>query len=193
MTAIDNRDIVRRFIDADEDGDTFWYTELLDRTTNGSSRFKMLRSFEHNNRTEFDKQCDTIALLCERNNVRAYTRLTPRSRKQVAKQVLTHVVQRVLDEHYDALWHVYGSACGKTPLHGRKMWLWDVDEPTGRSEDLCLKMSELGVFRARIPSRQGYHIITPGFDVRKLSEFDITGIFLHKDNPTNLYIPDAAK
>ncbi|MEY4507976.1 MAG: hypothetical protein RLZZ450_98 [Pseudomonadota bacterium] len=71
MTAIDNRDIVRRFIDADEDGDTFWYTELLDLTTNGSSRFKMLRSFEHNNRAEFDEQCDTIALLCERNNVRA--------------------------------------------------------------------------------------------------------------------------
>ncbi len=154
----------------------------------------MLRTFEHNDREQFDEQMDTIALLCERNNVRAYTRLSPRSRRQVGFQVLKQVVQSITDGHFDALWHVYGSACGSCCIHDRKLWLWDVDEPSDEAEDLCVFLSQMGKFRARIPSRKGYHIITPGFDVRDLQDrLRALNISIHKDNPTNLYIPESAK
>jgi hypothetical protein len=195
VTSVDNREAVSLFIDMIGDGDTFWYTELLDRTTNGSSRFKMLRSFEHNDRGEFLNQCDTIAKLCEQNNVRAYTRLSPRSRKQVAHHMLRTVTDQVLEGHYDALWHMYGSACGKTSIHGRKVWLIDID----RDEDgtlpkaytVCRRnLEQTGNFLAWIPSKNGGHLICRPHDPRLLV---LDGAQLHKDNSTNLYIPGAAR
>lgn len=195
---IDNRELVAQYIDVDYDGDTFWYTELLDRTNNGSSRFKMLRSFEHQDRATFLEQCDTIAQLCERNNVRAYTRLTPRSRKAVAGRLLTQVTQQYIDGHYDALWHAYGSACGKSSIHARKLWLFDIDKPV-RIGDLSIQYNLIAAlqsfpeYRGAIPSRNGQHLITTGFDPRRLPADWERGASLHKDNPTNLYIPKDAR
>jgi hypothetical protein len=195
MASVDNREAVSLFIDERYDGDTFWYTELLDRTTNGSSRFKMLRSFEHNDRAEFLSQCDTIAELCERNGVRAYTRLSPRSRKQVAHHLLRAITDQVLDGHYDALWHMYGSACGKTSIHGRKVWLVDIDREEDGTlpkeyKDIRFQLEFTKNFLAWIPSKNGGHLICKPHDPRQLT---LGRAALHKNNPTNLYIPESAR
>jgi len=69
---IDNSEILAPLIDLLPDGDTFWYTELLDRSiTKGENRFRVLRSFEHISRAQFMDQLPTIRRLCERNFVRA--------------------------------------------------------------------------------------------------------------------------
>lgn len=194
MTAIDNSELVAPFLDETYDNDTFWYTELLDRSKNGSSRFKILRSFEHNDRAQLLEQMPTIRQLCDRNNARAYIRLSPRSRKQVAKHMLTQVVEQVLEEHYDALYHAYNSSKGKSCIHERKLWLFDVDG-IGHAT-LADRLRELGRIRAIIPSRNGYHIITSGFDLRELGGPIAMAVLghevLHRDNPTNLYIPEGA-
>ncbi len=190
---VDNHEVVASFIDEKYDGDTFWYTELLDRKTNGASRFKMLRSFEHNDRAQFMEQWPTIKDLCDKNGVRAYTRLSPRSRATVGKAMLLKVTQQVLDGHYDALYHAYNSAKGATNVHGRKLWLFDVDEPGEEADRLFAQLKEMGVARGKIPSRAGYHIITVGFDIRPLPKDWSKWMSLHKDNPTNLYIPVGAK
>jgi len=39
-----------------------------------------------------------------------------------------------------------------------------------------------------IPSKNGYHVITSPFDVSEFSK-SFPNIDIHKDNPTNLYIP----
>lgn len=192
---IDNREVIASFIDETYDGDTFWYTELLDRTTNGSSRFKMLRSFEHIDRATFLSQCDTIAQLCENNNVRAYTRLSPRSRKTVAGHLLTQITSQYIDGHYDAFWHAYGSACGKTSIHGRKLWLIDIDAVDGvypwqEHSRIKFQLEMTKNFRAWIPSRNGGHLICNAMDPRQLT---LGSAQIHKDNPTNLYIPEGAR
>lgn len=201
---IDNRDIVRRFIspsyvamtggDGDKP-DTFWYTELIDREGNGSARFKLLRTFEHTSREQFDEQMDTIVQLCERNNVRAMTRLSARSRKQIAVQMMRRVTMEFTDGHYEVFGRIYASVLGTTAIHERKFWLWDIDERSSDADLLATNLAVLGKLVAIIPSRKGCHLITPGFHVtgQVLEQKEALGVTIHKDNPTNLYIPDGAK
>jgi hypothetical protein len=66
-----------------------------------------------------------------------------------------------------------------------------VDEPGPEAETFAACLHEAGHLRARIPSRKGYHLITWAFDMRTVSVPN--GVSLHKDNPTNLYIPDGAE
>lgn len=39
-----------------------------------------------------------------------------------------------------------------------------------------------------IPSKSGYHLITTGFDTREFNK-EFPDVCIHKNNPTNLYIP----
>ncbi len=194
---IDNRDIIRRFIDDKADGDTFWYTELLDRRNNGASRFKMLRTFEHNSRLHFDEQMDTIAKLCEDNQVRAYTRLTPRSRRLVASHMLKRVAMEFADQHFEVMGRIYPSVVGSTNIKERRLWLFDVDQPDNPyTGEFVERLAAAGKLKTTIPSRKGYHIITAPFNIMDaaiLPPGALAYASLHRDNPTNLYIPESAK
>lgn len=186
-TVVDNHEIVASFIDEKTDGDIFWYTELINRRDNGSNnRYKILRSFEHHNRAHFLEKWPEIKRLCDANNVRAYTRLTPRSYKAVARTMAKNVLARVLDEQYTGLHGTYASACGRTMIKSRKLWFFDVDKEMLSVYDWLIKTtSKLNVFVYSIPSRQGAHVVVKPHHVT----YDHSGITLMKNNPTNLYIP----
>ncbi len=195
---INNADIVRRYIDAGGTDDLFWYTELLDRNGNGSARFKMLRTFEHISREQFDEQMPTIIDLCEKNGVRAYTRLSPRSRKRVAAEMLKRVTQEFIDGHYALMGRIYASVVGTTHVRNRQLWLFDVDEPLVHATRLghhMQRMAACGALVGTVPSRKGYHIMAHPFDINRVlgCEDWKVAMSLHKDNPTNLYIPESAK
>jgi hypothetical protein len=80
-----------------------------------------------------------------------------------------------------------------------KLWLWDVDEINEASNTLGHRLQAEEVLVATIPSKKGLHYITRPFDVRVLGwaiPIDgriLSNVQLHKDNPTNLYIPDGAE
>lgn len=197
MTMVDNTELVAQYIDDRDDGDTFWYTELLDRNIGGSSRFKMLRTFEHNSRLHFLQRIDTIRLLCEKTGTRAYTRLSPRSRKKVGHELIAHLFKTVvMDKVYDQSGRAYASTCGKHPIHDRKLWLFDVDMVPGFEASTAIEMamlenslSEHDAYVGKIPTKSGWHLIARPHHV----DYNHVGIQLHKDNPTVLYIPAGAR
>ena len=198
MPAVDNSKIVAEFCSEQDDGDRFIYTEMLDRTARkGNNGYRLVKSFYHRSRAEFWEQWPQIQQLCEMTKVRAYTRLAPRSYERVGKAFTQLVVEAAMQGNWNHMKALYNSACGRTPPT-QKLWLFDVDAKTKNTDDLATLLKDGGVLRARIPSRKGEHLITIPFDPRPYVGSDMNGwsawgeVSLHKDNPTNLYIPEEA-
>lgn len=190
--AIDNHEIVATFMPSTEDGDTFLYTEILDRSkaTGGNNRVRLLRSFHHRSRAHFLDTWPTIQKLCDQTGMRAYTRLSPRSYRKVGQLFSKMVWEMALDQRWPDMRPVYDSACGRSaPIHGQKLWLFDVDAISEETDAFRGELDDRSLLKAIVPSRKGEHLIVKPF------EFDgelPPATSLHKDNPTNLYIPDHA-
>lgn len=200
---IDNSALIATFCPAVADGDTFIYTEMLDRgKRKGNNGHRLVKTFYHRSVDEFWEQWPTIKHLCDLANVRACTRIAPRSYKKVGREFTRLVVETALTENWAGMKSLYNRACGiVTP--NEKLWLWDVDvvdDASARLRDALARHGVEGgpVLCAEIPSKKGVHYITRPFDVRILGlamaadGYVMPTVQLHKDNPTNLYIPDGA-
>lgn len=208
---IDNSELILPFVPEYFDGDSFIYTEMLDRSkTKGNNGFRLLKTFYHRSREEFLEQLPTIRSICEYSRVRACTRLGPRSFAKVGQTFSKLVLDAALSSNWAGMKTLYNKALGNTPpIH--KVWIWDIDKIDGRTESFrnFLKHAVDGhlqnVWLREVPSKKGLHYLTRPFDVRIVSEYmrNVLGIAgglipngdvisLHKDNPTNLYIPDEA-
>ena len=126
-------------------------------------------------------------------NARVGINLNKRSYEKTAFNLLRKVAEQMHNKNYKATRAAYNTVCG---VHngGDKVWLLDVDE-----EYSVDKIRELSLFiggcqpegdkvLAVVPSRDGYHLITNGFDTREFVRL-YPEIEIHKNNPTNLYIP----
>jgi hypothetical protein len=211
---IDNSIHIAAFCPATDDGDTFIYTEMLDRSKRkGNNGQRLLKTFYHRSVAEFWEQWPTIKKLCDLAGVRACTRVSPRSYRKVGATFTKLVVEAALTDNWLGMKSLYNRACGITAPE-RKLWLWDfdaVDEVDPNYSALVLASQTLArligthavngipVQIAEIPSKRAFHLITTGFDTRALGGLEVPkdgyalpNVQLHKDNPTNLYIPDEA-
>lgn len=189
---LDNRKVIEPFIPETFDGDTFYYTEILDRSKrSGNNRGRRLREFVHRDRATFVEQCDQIAKMCEFFQARAYTRLSPRSFRLVGMKYVQTIVEQALTANWQGMRHAYAKAMGTTPPL-EKRWLFDADDQE-QVDLLAGLLPAVTKVVARVPSRKGVHFITQPFDMRSIGErLAKAGIEVHKDNPTNLYVPDGA-
>jgi len=194
---LDNSPQIAELIDSmDAAGDdTFWYIELLDRSTatgsGGKNRLRIVRSFDVRSGEHLLEIMPTVRHVAEATESRAYMRLSPRSRKQVAFQMLNLLAEVVTHENYGAVSRLYSRACGTTNIKKHRLWLYDVDEVTEDSLALKSALSRQDLLVAVIPSRQGQHLICKPHDPRTVPQSE--AIALHKDNPTNLYAPVRAQ
>lgn len=213
---INNYDLVKRFLPGEElgldsNGDHFLYTELLDRTKRvGNNGVRIVKTFYHRSLADFDRHMPQMVALCDALKVRAYTRLSTRSFKKVGAEFTRLVVDASLTGNFAGMKSLYTRACGiVTP--NKKLWMFDVDRISSESEafgkwlatpDARSKQPHLV---ATVPSKKGLHYITYTFSLDKWRDKDpMTGdyledrytfppdVSLHKDNATNLYIPDEA-
>ncbi len=199
---LDNSALIAPFCPEKDDGDTFIYTEMLDRgKRKGNNGHRLLKTFYHRCREEFWEQLPTIQKLCDLSLVRACTRLSPRSFKQVGRDYTRVVVEAAMAENWAGLKSLYNHACGRVRVN-EKLWLLDVDDMNHPElQDLVSELSFKSLLGAKIPSRKGVHLITRPFRVMSVSIPDgphlvsayvPSDIQVHKDNPTNLYIPEGA-
>lgn len=182
--AISNYEILKHYVPEEFDGDTFYYTEILDRSKKaGNNKGRRLRTYYHRDRAEFEAQMPQIIEMCEYFKARAYFRPSSRSFKKVGQAFAKHLIEQVISDNWEGMRYGYSSVCGKTRLS--KVWLFDFDEfgSTALSNFLIDKQDGLV-----IPSKKGYHILTKPFDKRLAAAFN-EDVSIHLDNPTNLYIP----
>lgn len=202
---LDNSTLIAPFVPEKDDGDTFIYTEMLDRTARkGNNGKRLLKTFYHRSQEEFWEQWPTIKLLCDMSEVRAYTRLAPRSYEKVANQHLKMVVEAHVAKNHAGVKTLYNRALGTTSPN-TKYWLYDVDVVSDISKQFGLWLTgdpfgvgkTINLLVAEIPSRKGVHYIAKPFNPMDMPRvfnevFQRGEISLHKDNPTNLYIPEGA-
>lgn len=197
---LDNSELIIPFVPDHFDGDTFIYTELLNRgQRKGNNGHRIVKTFYHRSREEFAEQLPVMKHLCDMTRVRACARLAPRSYKKVGREFTRLVVETALTENWAGMKTLYARACGiVTP--NQKLWLFDVDAISAGTDEFAKLLEASGVLRGRIPSKKGEHLIAVPFNPEPFvgkrvdSGWSAWGeIQLHKDNPTNLYIPDGAE
>lgn len=190
---VDNSAIIRKYVPEVNDGDSFIYTEMLDRSkTKGNNSNRLLKSFYHRSKEEFDEQLPVIKKLCDEAGARAYTRIGLHSWKKVGKEFTKMVVEASLTGNFAGMKSLYRHAAGTVkPLV--PYWFYDVDDLSSPGYFLLLQeLRDVDRLVEMIPSRRGMHLVCEPFDIRKISDVAAYGIVLHKNNPTNLYIPDSA-
>lgn len=209
---LDNSLLIAPFCPPEDDGDTFIYTELLDRAKKkGNNGHRILKTFYHRSVEEFWGQFPVIRRLCDVTLIRACTRLSHKSYEQVGIQHTRMVVEASLTKNWLGMKTLYNRACGITPpIKNKKFWLFDVDVVNDATLEFGKRINEDGNLMMTIPSKKGLHYIVKPFDKRTIVQYyqDLGMILiikesleldiqhewmtLHRDNPTNLYIPDGA-
>jgi hypothetical protein len=195
---LDNSELIAPFCPPSDDGDTFIYTEMLDRgKKKGNNGHRLLKTFYHRSVEEFREQVPVIKKLCDIAQIRACTRLAPKSYERVGVVHTKMVVEAALTRNWAGMKSLYNRSCGITSPN-TKIWLFDVDVINKDTLAFGKKIEVDGNMLAIIPSKKGLHYIVKPFDTRIIEQYfqelclTESEIFLHKDNPTNLYIPDGA-
>lgn len=181
--------------------DDFYFLQILQRKkdhkegrVNGSNNnSRLIRAYFIKNLDHFDFIRPEVVELCKLFNARAGINLNRRSFKKMALQQLRKVTDQILNEQYNKAHKAYSSVCGAYSNESDKNWILDIDE-VGRSTNNIILFAERECkpeglkYVATIPSKNGYHLIMRPFDLSKFRE-EFPDIEVHKNNPTNLYIP----
>ncbi len=193
---IDNLEKVLPFLKF-ESSDDFYYLQILQRKKENpqlGSNSRVIKNYYIKSVEYLLMRYPEIKKLCEVNNARAMIRLNKRSFEKVGFKAMVNLANTMMNKEYPFLSKIYDRACGLGHNDSEKKWILDIDfhpnehmmktlthyitniEPKGN------KILEI------IPSLAGIHLITSPFN---LAEFKIKfpSIEVHKDNPTNLFIP----
>lgn len=194
---IDNTEIIRPILRFDNP-DLFYYIQLLQRKKENpqlGSNSRSVNEYYVNTEEKFNKLLSEIKDICNITNARAMIRLNRRSYEQVALRMLEKQVGQIINKDYRSAKSAFSKTAGQYNAEKDKTWILDVDLPLTVGEFDTLKaiinsrrpVGEKVV--AVIPSVSGCHVIVRPFDLTFFADnFDIA-MDLHKDNPTNLYIP----
>ncbi len=186
--------------------DNFYFLQIIQRKKENpqlSSNSKVIKVYYISSITYLEEHMAEIMTLCKLFNARACISLNVKSYKKVALQNLKEIANLISEDHYKLVKNAYTSAIGSSKGSRNKTWIIDYDKLD--SEDIisiimpilnkCEPISEETKVKAILPTKNGFHIITTGFNIETFNKLlkDINyeeDLAIHKDNPTILYIPD---
>lgn len=181
--------------------DEFYFVQVIQRKkdnpdcnylgSNNSSR--LIKAYYISSIEKLNKYEKEIIELCKLFNARAGINLNKRSFEKTAFNTMDYMIQQMKVGNWDSVLQAYNTACGVYNPTSDKVWLLDVDD-IGRKANNIVNFIEKNCkpegnkFINIIPSKTGYHIIMKPFDTKTFQE-KYPDIEIHKNNPTNLYIP----
>jgi hypothetical protein len=195
---IDNFEIIKPMLKFESEDD-FYFIQILQRKkdnpgrVNGSSNSsRLVKAYYIDSIDHLDELKDEMIFFANHFNARVGLNLNKRSYEKTAFNTLKKVAEVMHNKDFKMVKRAWNTSCG---VHngGDKIWLLDIDTPdmnyvNGVNEFIS------GIFPGGdktlglIPSKSGYHLITKGFDLRDFTS-KYPEIEIHKNNPTNLYIP----
>jgi hypothetical protein len=193
---VDNLKLILPFLKF-ESADDFYYLQVLQRKKENpqiGSNSRVIKNYYINSEEYLINHYDEIKKLCEVFNARASIRLNKRSYEEVGFKTMVNVANTMSNREYQFLKASYDRACGLGHNDDEKKWILDIDGIMNYNE--IFRMEEI-IEKAEpphkkiivyIPSKSGLHLITKPFDLREFTSH-YPEIEVHKDNPTNLYIP----
>lgn len=193
--AIDNLEKIVPLLTFDSEDD-FYYLQILQRKKENpeiGSNSRVIKNYYIKSEQHLRDRYDEIKKLCEVFNARASIRLNKRSFEKVGMKTMVNLANTMMNKEYQFLKASYDRACGLGHNDGNKTWVVDLDD--WELKDLPgLKnyLNELEPVGDKLVqylrSKSGYHFITKPFNTQKFKQ-DYPEVEIHKDNPTNLYIP----
>jgi hypothetical protein len=195
---VNNLELIKTLLDFTSDDD-FYFVQIIQRKkdnpetrwTNNSAR--IVKAYYIRSVEQLDKQFSEMKLLADTYNARVGINLNKRSFERTALHMLKKVTDQILNKDFASVRRAYNSVCGEYSI-GDRIWLIDVDnidgvpvEDTPLIEFITCQQPEGDKVLGKIPTKNGYHLITKPFNTilwRMSYEHQI-----HKNNPTILYIP----
>ena len=186
----------------------FYFVQILVRgkdgnNVNGNNKNRLVRYYVVRSAEKLMEIEPEVKERCRLHNARAYIHPTPRDDKEVAAVMLKDAVKEFTDGNYHMFRRLYSTACGKSFVAGKKLFIVDLDKEQ-LSEMSVEKFADIiatcrgsggeGADKvvAEIPTKSGWHLICKPFDVGQFEttlEFKgITAPDVHKNNPTVLYV-----
>jgi hypothetical protein len=178
--------------------DDFYHLQILKRKKEhpelGSNSY-VVKTYYISSLDYLHKKFGEIQHLCDFHNARAYINLNVRSFERTAFHTLKKLTDQIMNRDYKSARKAYESVCGEFGTGRAKRWIIDIDDVSAGDEfwmEMCDFLVTIepvgGKFLGKLPTKNGYHIITTPFNVEKFSK-EYPGIDLHRNNPTILYIP----
>jgi hypothetical protein len=192
---INNYEIIKKHLDFPSE-DIFYYAQILKRKKEHpelGSKSYVVKSYFIKSINDLDFYINEMICLANFHNARVYIGLNKRSFRKVAFNTLKKVTDQILNEDYKSIRKAYSSTCGLF-TEGDKTWILDIDYPSSYTEKAIkivlnkIQPEGKNKYICTIPTKNGFHIITKPFNTIQFNEL-ITGIDIHKNNPTVLFIP----
>ena len=195
-----------------ESEDDFYHLQILkrkkdcaehDRAKNNNAR--CIKTYYIKNKEYLLSKEKEIISLCELFTARAYINLNKKSFKKASILAVAEITNRIIQNQEEYVYRAYESVVGDSKVNvGEKRWIIDIDT---KDEDILGKTlweicrsesqylvheNETGKFYAnvitKIPTVNGYHIITHPFNLKQIEPFRCIHPFdVQKNNPTLLY------
>lgn len=168
--------------------------ERLGGSNNNSRLIKAyyIKSVEH-----LELHWEEMVKLAEVFNARVSINLNPRSFEKAAFHTLQKIADQMSNGDFYSVRKAYDTVLGNYHSEMDKRWIIDVDkDDIPAMEEIQKDIADLHEkignrdynVLSVIPSKSGYHIITNPFNLAHFNHKWPT-IEVHKNNPTNLYIP----
>lgn len=197
--------------------DEFYFIQILQRNKEHphlGSNNRRVREYYIHDLEQFQSEEDEIVAICNLLNARAYIHLNRRNRRTIALEVLELLAHNIKCHQYNGVSRIYESVCGKHHSEKDRTWVVDIDTKDRKVVEAVANM--ISMLRSSvdrpynegmmptdmhfIPTKNGFHIVTPGFDSLEFAKAlpDWTAkpsadkgalVEIHKNNPTLLYVP----
>jgi hypothetical protein len=181
-----------------ESKDDFYYLQILQRKKENpqlGSNSRVIKNYYIGSTEYLLDKYDEMKKLCTVFNARAMIRLNKRSYEKTSFKSLENVAGTMANRDYDKVSKGYDRACGLGHNDPCKKWILDIDSLynidsfTKLRLEICNNYQPFGdKVMEVIQSKNGYHIISSPFNLEEFRK-NHPEIEVHKDNPTNLYIP----
>jgi len=148
-----------------------------------------------------DLQQDKLISLCKENNARCYMKINKRSDQIVSQNMLRCVVDNHLKGNYAYMKNAYDHCVGISDASDVRYFLIDIDKIEENTKSINDVVSTIESYLSdlkknnrmkdgpiyKLPTKNGYHVLAPGFDSREISQFPCYEISVRKDAETLLY------
>ena len=194
---LDNLELIRPMLVFDSDDD-FYFLQILQRRKENDgigANSRVIKNYYIRNVEYLDRRYEEIKALCTVFRARASIRLNRRSFRQVSGRMLVNMANSMSNESFDHGHKLWDKSCGQRAGKYKRTWVLNIDDHDPLS-DFTLEVTKVVNYAppegknaiAAVPSMTGTHLITKAFDPRELGK-EFPEVSIHKDNPTNLYIP----
>jgi hypothetical protein len=185
--------------------DSFYFVQIIqrkkdhqgERVGGSNNNSRLIKPYYITSIDKLNIHWEEMVKIAELFNARISINLNPRSFEKTAFAVLQKIANQMQNKDFYNVRKSYESVCGIYQDEIDKRWIIDIDtqdEKFVKELEHFINLQHKKILNreyeilAIIPSKAGYHIITNPFNLQSFSA-EYPQIEVHKNNPTNLYIP----